>query len=91
MGLKIGILGTGRFTPGFIRFFRDHPGVDELTLCDIVPERMIEIGKQFGIERFAESLDELCAMNLDAIAVFTQPWLHAPQAVQAMEAGSCWK
>ncbi len=33
------------------------------------------------------SLDEICASDIDALAIITQPWLHAPQAVQAMEAG----
>jgi predicted dehydrogenase len=33
------------------------------------------------------SIDEMCKSDLDAIVVITQPWLHAPQCVQAMESG----
>ncbi|MHC4253116.1 MAG: Gfo/Idh/MocA family protein, partial [Planctomycetota bacterium] len=33
------------------------------------------------------SLDEICAADLDALAIITQPWLHAPQCIQAMESG----
>jgi predicted dehydrogenase len=32
-------------------------------------------------------LDDICRSDLDALVIITQPWLHAPQCVQAMEAG----
>ncbi len=51
MGIKIGVVGCGRFSPGFIRFFRDHPDVDEVALCDIKPERVNENLEKFGLTR----------------------------------------
>jgi predicted dehydrogenase len=33
------------------------------------------------------SLDDICKSDLDALVIITQPWLHAPQCIQAMEAG----
>ena len=34
-----------------------------------------------------DSFDEICRSDLDALVIITQPWLHAPQCVQAMESG----
>ena len=36
MGIKIGMVGCGRFAPGFIRFFRDHKHQRE-TMLEMVP------------------------------------------------------
>ena len=87
MGISIGVVGCGRFAPGFIRFFRDHPLVDRVALCDVVPERVKKNLECFGLTEGYESIDEICKTDLDAIAVMTQPWLHAPQCIQVMESG----
>ena len=59
----------------------------EVRLAEVLPERRAEQAARFGIARTYASLDELCASDVDAIALFTQRWLHGPQAVQALEAG----
>ncbi|MBO9610755.1 MAG: Gfo/Idh/MocA family oxidoreductase, partial [Paenibacillaceae bacterium] len=40
-----------------------------------------------GIETTYPSLDAICESDIDAAAIFTQNWLHGPQAVQLLEAG----
>ena len=42
VGISIGVVGCGRFAPGFIRLFRDHPMVDRVALCDIKSEQIKE-------------------------------------------------
>ena len=86
MGLKIGVCGTGLFAPSFIRLFQAHPSVDEVCIAELLPERRAEVASRFGVRAFA-SLDELCHSDVDAIAIFTQRWMHGPQAVQALRAG----
>ena len=39
------------------------------------------------MSRVFASLDELCARDVDAIAVFSPPWLHAQHSLQALPAG----
>ena len=93
MGISLGLVGLGSFGSAFADLFMSHPLVDRIALCDREPER---------IQRFAEkeswkakfdprdaygSLDEICRSDLDALAIITQPWLHAPQCIQAMESG----
>ena len=51
-------------------------------------ELVLEQAARFGVARAVESLDDLCAdPGLDAIAIFTQRWMHGPHALQALRAG----
>ncbi len=93
MGISIGLVGLGCFGGAFASLFKSHPLVSRIALCDREPERI----KQFADDPFFkdkfnprdtfDSLDAICRSDLDALAIITQPWLHAPQCVQAMEAG----
>jgi predicted dehydrogenase len=87
MGIRLGICGVGAFSESFIPLFRAHPGVDEVILCDLDAEKLREKSDKFGVSSLCPSLDELCQTNVDAIAIFTQNWLHGPQAVHALRAG----
>ena len=87
MGLKIGVLGAGAFASSFIPLFKAHPLVDEVVIAEAFPERRAEQAARFGVARTCGTLDELCQTDVDAIAIFTQRWLHAPQAIQALRSG----
>lgn len=88
MGLKIGICGAaGGFSSAFVPLFKAHPLVDEVYLADLMADKLAEQAAKFGIEKTFSSLDELCKSDCDCIALFTQRWKHAPQAVQALKAG----
>jgi len=93
MGISLGIVGLGSYGAAFAGRFKSHPAVDRIALCEREPERIEALAKQesFG-DKFDESdaytsFDEICRADLDALVVMTQPWLHAEQAVQAMESG----
>jgi len=87
MGLKVGILGGGWFAECFIPLFQHHPGVDGVSLAEVVPERRERVAGQHGIADTFEGLDGLLASDVDAIAIFTQRWMHGPQAAEALRAG----
>ncbi len=93
MGISLGIVGLGSFGSSFADLFMSHPLVDRIALCDREPDRITRFAtderwqSKFHPRDAYTSLDEICASDIDALALFTQPWLHAPQAVQAMEAG----
>ncbi|MCC2685517.1 MAG: oxidoreductase domain protein [Paenibacillaceae bacterium] len=85
--LKVGIVGTGTFAQAFIPLFQAHPLVEEVVLSDLDEEKLAGSARKFGIKTTFPSLDDVCGSDVDAIAIFTQNWLHGPQALQAMEAG----
>ena len=93
MGISLGLVGLGSFGSAFAKLFKSHPLVDRFALCDREPERLARFTKDpFFADKFDPSdayasLDDICASDLDALAIITQHWLHTPQAVQALEAG----
>lgn len=87
MGIKLGVCGVGSFADCFIPLFNAHPLVDEVTLCDLDADKLAAKSRAHGIPRTCPSLDALCDSDVDAVAVITQHWMHAPQAIQALRAG----
>jgi predicted dehydrogenase len=93
MGISIGLIGLGQFGGSFAPLFKSHPLVDRIGFCDREPERIRKFADDpFYADKFAHgdvysSLDEICEASFDALVIITQPWLHAPQCIQAMESG----
>ena len=87
MSLKIGIVGTGSFAQSFIPLFKAHPLVSAITLCDLDADKLAQNVSKYELNATSPSLDDLCATDIDAICLFTQNWLHGPQAIQALAAG----
>lgn len=93
MGIRLGLVGLGRFGSSFASLFKAHPQVDRLALCDREPERIVpfirrpDFQDKCSADDVYTSLDDICRADLDALVIMTQPWLHAPQAIQALEAG----
>jgi predicted dehydrogenase len=93
MGISIGLVGLGSFGSAFADLFMSHPLVDRIGLCDLEPERIGAFAAKpswagkFSPKDAYGSLDEICRSDLDALVIITQHWLHAPQCVQAMQAG----
>lgn len=87
MGVKVGLVGLGQFGSSFVSLFANHPLVDELVLCDVRGERVAEMLSRHGLDRECGSLDALLATDVDAVALFTQPWWHAEQALACLAAG----
>ena len=93
MGISIGLVGLGSFGSAFADLFKSHPLVDRVGLCDREPERVRKFAdREDWQDKFSEkdafaTIDEMLAADFDAVAIITQPWLHAPQAIAAMESG----
>lgn len=93
MGISIGLVGLGSFGGAFADLFKSHPLVDRVGLCDMEADRVKKFAEspffqdKFNPRDAFTSLDEICAADFDALVIITQPWLHAPQCLQAMESG----
>jgi predicted dehydrogenase len=87
MGIIIGIVGVGAFAQSFIPLFKAHPWVDQVVLCDLDAAKLAENAAKHGISRTSPSLEHLLTTDVDAVAIITQNWMHAPQACQALRAG----
>ena len=87
MGIKLAVVGAGSFAQCFIPLFKFHPLVSEIVLADLDEKKVSGSAEKFGVENTLPSLDAACESDVDAIAIMTQNWMHAPQAVQALRAG----
>lgn len=85
--IKIGVLGGGSFARAFIALFQAHPLVAEVRVAEMMPERLAGIARDFHIDTTYTNEDDLLASDVDAVAVFSQRWMHGPQAVAALRAG----
>lgn len=84
---KVGIVGLGQFAPEFIDLFQSHPYVSDVYVCDVVEERVRRIAADFGIDTVFSSFSDLLDSDVDAVAIFTQRWMHGPMAIEALKRG----
>ena len=88
MTLRVGIVGCGAFARHFIGLFKVHPLVDSVVLCDLDADKLAAAAETHDIHDTSPSLAAVCAdPSVDAVALFTQNWLHGPQAAAALRAG----
>ncbi len=87
--IRVGIVGLGancrlRHVPGL----RRCPGVEIVAVCNRSPHSTAAAGREFEIPRTWECWEQLVAdPNVDAVVIGTWPYLHAPIAIAALEAG----
>lgn len=93
MGISLGLVGLGSLRSAFARLFKNHPLVDRVGFGDREPERVTRFTEdpafqsKFSPKDAYNSFDEIVKTDLDALVIITQPWLHAEQAVGAVQAG----
>jgi predicted dehydrogenase len=87
MGIKLAVVGVGEWGRTLIPLLKAHPDVEHVALCDVNAAKLEAASAALGITQTYPSLDAVCQSDVDAVAIITQHWLHAPQAVQALRAG----
>ncbi len=88
MTFKLAFAGTGYISKIHARAAQKLAGVDLAAVVNHRPETMAAFASDFGISRQYGSIsDALRDGNLDALIISTPNYLHAPQAIEALEAG----
>lgn len=88
MVFSLGIVGAGQFSGQFASLFQLHPGVGDITVTDLVPERAEALVDRLGLARTVGSFEQMLEDDtIEAVAIFTQRWTHGPLVVQALRAG----
>ena len=86
--IKLGIVGAGEFLSShFLPVFRRHPDIGDIYLADLEKSRADAHLAPFRLAGTVRTLDELIALGVDAVAIFTPRHTHAPLAEKAMAAG----
>ena len=87
MGIRIGIIGCGRFSDEFIGPFRDHPLVEKVVLCDQYPDRVKAFSEKFGIKDCETDVDALLKSDVNCVGIFVQRHLHGEITLKCLNAG----
>ena len=85
--MKLGMCGIRGFGNCFAELFCLHPAVESFSIADLDPAMRERAAGRYELAGAYETLDELLATDIDAVAIFTPPWVHAEQSVQALETG----
>jgi len=85
--IKVCVVGAGGFSRCFLPLFQAHPLVSEVSLCEILPGRLEEMASRHRIARTFSSYEDVLKSDVDAVAIFTQRFNHAPMALRALNAG----
>ena len=85
--MKVGMCGVRAHGLDFMKLLCLHPDVESVSIADTDAAVRSAAAEVPGVARAFASLDELLATDVDAVGIFTPPWLHAEQSVRALEAG----
>ena len=88
MALRIAIMGTGYIAHTHARAIRNTPGAELVAVANHRAESLAAFAEEFAVaRRYADVRSLLAAGGLDALVICTPNYLHAPQAIAALEAG----
>lgn len=85
--IKVCIVGAGQFSQCFVPLYKAHPLVSEVSLCEVLPDRLNAEAERLKITRTFASYADVLRSDVDAVAIFTQRWMHAPMSLEALNAG----
>jgi predicted dehydrogenase len=85
--ISIGLVGAGQFARELALLFRLHPGVGDVYVTDLQPERAEELTERDSLSGVIDSFETLLRSDVDAVAIFTQRWTHGPLVTSALRAG----
>ncbi|HET7844139.1 MAG TPA: Gfo/Idh/MocA family oxidoreductase [Xanthomonadales bacterium] len=85
--VHVALVGLG-FGAEFIPIYQNHPQAKLVAICQRSRDKLDRIGDAFGIERrYTDYAELLRDEQVDAVHINTPIPDHAPQSIQALEAG----
>ena len=86
-GIRIGALGAGGFGLFALQHFTQIPGVELVGMAATHREAAFAMVQRFGIPDVQEADALLDRDDINLVYIATPPFLHHPQAMQALQAG----
>jgi predicted dehydrogenase len=85
VGLRIGVIGTGKLGREHVRVLKRVPEVDHVACYDIVPERSRAVGEAFDADVYTDVKKLLEAV--DAVSIVVPTTSHIEVSLQALASG----
>lgn len=86
MGLKVGVIGTGKLGREHVRVLKRVPEVEHVACYDIVSERSRAVAEAFGADVYSDV--EKLLEAVDAVSVVVPTSCHAEVSLRALENGN---
>jgi len=83
--IRVGVVGVGR-GQSFARGANEVVGMELVALCDTWEERLLEVGRQYGVATYTD-YEGFLEHDMDAVVLANYFHQHAPFAIKALEAG----
>ncbi len=87
MALKWGIVGVAGIGASHAKALQNMEGVELFAACDIVPEALEQFCQQFNIPHRFTDYEAFLRSDVEVVSICTPHFLHAEQAIAALEAG----
>jgi len=88
MKLTVGIAGLGPyFGSMWATVFSKYSKTELVAVCDLREDKATQTAKELGAKKALTNYDDLLAMEVDIVGVFTPGPLHARHVIAALEAG----
>ena len=85
---RIGIIGCGTIGNVHATHYGKVENAELVAMCDILPDRLAEKAKQYGIEKtYVDYKEMLADPEIDAVSICVPNNMHAPIAIDALNAG----
>ncbi len=85
--IRFGIVGCGAIGHWHAKALQSLPDAVLVGAADGVPARAVEFGTTYGVRAFATPEALFASPDVDVACICTPSGLHAPLAIQALEAG----
>jgi predicted dehydrogenase len=88
--LRVGIIGVGWPGQRHIEGYQKHPGSRIVALSDLNTDAARQVKAEYdveGAEIIGDYRDLLASDDIDAVSICTPNFLHAPMAIDALDAG----
>jgi predicted dehydrogenase len=86
VGLKVGVIGTGKLGREHVRVLKRVPGVEHVGCYDIIRERSERVAEAFGATAYADV--QTLMESVDAVSVVVPTVCHAEVSIKALENGN---
>ena len=85
--INIVIIGCGDFARHFVPLFKLHPTVEQVRVCDLIPEKARAYSEEFDVEIIDTFEQAIADDTVNAVAIFTERHSHGRLVVQALKSG----
>ena len=82
MMYEVAIIGTGRIAHRHVMVINNHPDLELVAACDIMPEKVTEFCAQYKIKSYTFLHDMISEQRPDIIAVCTEAGNHAKNVIE---------